>query len=169
MVAKMKHNRFFSTLMMLAISTSPLLQAQTTANKAGTPVSQSFDSLTVQAIKAAPNKATLYEIAFSTRDTLASDAEILLTFPPECDLSALEIAGSSTINGGWTLAKNRQQVTLRRTGLGDAIAPAKRVSLKLGLIKNPADFNAAHRVEVEIRPSAKKQASAKRQVEIGFK
>lgn len=169
MVVKMRHNLFLSIMLTLSVTQTPFLHAQTTANNSGTPVVQTFDSLTVQAIKAAPSKATLYEIAFSTRDTLASDAEIVVAFPPECDLSALEIAGSPNINGGWTLTKNRQQVTLRRTGLGDAIAPDKRVSLKLGLIKNPADFNTTHRVEVEIRPSAKNPASAKRQVEIGFK
>ena len=72
------------------------------------------------------------------------------------------------INSDWIITKNNCTVTLRRTGLGKAVLPGKQVSVKLGLIKNPADINAKHLVEVEIRFSAKKQAGAKR-VEIGFK
>lgn len=41
------------------------------------------------------------------------------------------------------LRKNRQQITLRRSGLGDAIAPGKRVGVKLGMIQNPAELTTA--------------------------
>lgn len=171
MVSKMQHLRLLNALFVVfTMVVAPTVFAQTNRTTTNaSPDSVLDDSLTVRALKATPNKATLYEIAFLTRDTLATDAKILLSFPPECDLSALEIVGSSNINGGWTLRKNRRQATLRRTGLGDAIAPGKRVGVKLGLIKNPTDFNTAHRVDVQIRPSAKKPTGAKRRVEVGFK
>jgi hypothetical protein len=107
------------------------------------------DSLTVQALRAQPGKPSLYELRFVTTDTLARDAEIVVIFPPAFDLSQLEIAGSSQINGGFKLERKGQEVHLRRTGLGEKIPPGRRLSLQLGLIVNPADFLASHQVTVQ--------------------
>jgi hypothetical protein len=164
----MKYLKFLFILLVALFATQ---SSKLFAQAANTPAAResAADSITIHALKAAPGKGSIYEIGFVTRDTLATDAEILLAFPPECDLSGLEIAGSSSIDGGWKLEKNGRNVTLRRTGLGHVVMPGRRAGVKLGLIKNPADFNATHRVEVEVRASAKKQAGAKAQGGIAFK
>lgn len=108
------------------------------------------DSLTVQALRAQPGKPSLYELRFVTTDTLARDAEIVVTFPRAFDLSQLEIAGSSQINGGFKLERKGQEVHLRRTGLGEKIPPGRSVSLQLGLVVNPPDFSASHQVTVQL-------------------
>ncbi len=118
--------------------------AQAAANTPGR------DSLTVQALRAQPGKPSLYELRFVTTDTLARDAEIVLTFPRAFDLSQLEIAGSSQINGGFKLERKGQEVHLRRTGLGERIPPGRKVSLQLGLVVNPPDFSASHQVTVQL-------------------
>lgn len=122
------------------------------------------DSLTVQALRAQPGKPSLYELRFVTTDTLARDAEIVVTFPRAFDLSQLEIAGSSQISGGFKLERKGQEVHLRRTGLGEKIPPGRKVSLQLGLIINPPDFSASHQVTVQLpaaTPSAKAVAANK--------
>ena len=108
------------------------------------------DSLTVQALRAQPGKPSLYELRFVTTDTLVRDAEIVVTFPRAFDLSQLEIAGSSQINGGFKLERKGQEVHLRRTGLGEKIPPGRKVSLQLGLVVNPPDFSASHQVTVQL-------------------
>jgi hypothetical protein len=112
------------------------------------------DSLTVHALRAEPGKPSLYELRFVTTDTLARDAEIIVTFPQAFDLSQLEIAGSSQINGGFKLERKGQAVYLRRTGLGEKIPPGRRVSLRLGLIVNPANLLASHQVTVQLPAAA---------------
>jgi hypothetical protein len=110
------------------------------------------DSLAVKALRAEPGKPSLYEVSFVTSDSLATNAAIVVTFPREFDLSQLEIAGSSTINGGFTLERKGQEVRLRRTGLGAKIPPGKKVSIQFGLIGNPLNFSASHQVRVQLPP-----------------
>ena len=96
------------------------------------------------------------------------DAELQLTIPADFDLTELEISGSKDINGGLRLSKNDRQVTVRRSGLGDAIPPGRRVSLKLGLIRNPTNTAATHTVDVVLRASAQKTPAASQRVVVGF-
>jgi hypothetical protein len=126
------------------------------------------DSLTVRALRAEPGKPSLYDLTFVTTDTLASDAEIIITFPRVFDLRPLEIAGSSAINGGFTLKRNGQEVRLRRTGLGDKVPPGRKVSVQLGLIVNPTDWAASPKVEVQIRASAQSANSIKKNPAVQF-
>ena len=116
-------------------------------------------ALKLRALRAEPGKVSLYELSFTTKDTLDSKAEMTFNFPPAFDLSALEIASSTNINGGFKILKEGNRVTVRRTGLGDPVPPGREVSLQLGLIKNPPDIFGAHEVAFEIasslRPSRK--------------
>lgn len=125
------------------------------------------DSLTVKALRAEPGKPSLYEVSFVTTDSLAATATIILTFPASFDLSQLEIAGSSTINGGFALARNGQEVQLRRTGLGSKIPPGKKVSIQLGLIVNPPNFSASHQVRVQL-PAARTAAASIKNKDVQF-
>jgi hypothetical protein len=139
---------------------------------AATPTAQSpgRDSLAVKALRAEAGKPSLYEVSFITTDTLASNAAIVMTFPAAFDLSQLEIAGSSTINGGFTLERKGQEVLLRRSGLGAKIPPGKKVSIQLGLIVNPANLSASHQVRVQLPPpsGAPTTAATPKNTEVQF-
>lgn len=137
------------TLLSFGMALAQEKQAQTSlAGK-----SSVFDSVSVHALWAEPGKASLYDLTFVTTDTLAADVEIVITFPRGFDLSPLEIAGSSDINGGFKLERKGQEVRLHRTGLGEKVPPGRKVSVKLGLIVNPNDLAAPHEVNVQLRAS----------------
>jgi len=125
------------------------------------------DSLAVKALRAEPGKPSLYEVSFVTTDSLAPNATLVVTFPREFDLRQLEIAGSSTINGGFTLERKGQEVRLRRSGLGAKIPPGKKVSIQLGLIGNPANLSASHQVRVQL-PAAAPSAATTKNKEVQF-
>jgi len=113
------------------------------------------ETLAVKAMRAAPQQASLYEIAFTTTDPLAADAEIRLTFPSAYDLKHFEIAGSTTILGGLSWKRDGQVVTLRRSGLGAVVPPGQKVSVQLGMIQNPSRFDTAEPLRIEVLPSPK--------------
>ncbi len=119
------------------------------------------DQLKVKAMRAAPRQTSLYEITFTTTETLAADAEIRVMFPSTYDLGGFEIAGSTTINGGFTFKREGQRVTIQRTGLGSSIPRGQKVSLQLGLIKNPPLFANAEPVRIEVLHSRKATTAAK--------
>ena len=150
---------------MLSFSTG-LAQSNVSASGKSA-VATGRDSLTVKALRAAPGKPSLYEVSFVTADSLAANALIVISFPKTFNLSQLEIAGSSTINGGFTLTRRGQEVQVRRTGLGAKISPGKRVSLQLGLIGNPASFSAAHQVRVQL-PATRAAAATTKNMDVQF-
>jgi hypothetical protein len=117
------------------------------------------EPMAIKALRAAPRQASIYEISFSTTEALAVDAEIRVVFPAAYDLSGLEIAGSTTINGGLTMTRDGQRVVVKRTGLGTVVPSGQRVSLQLGLIRNPSSFAAAEQVRVEVLHSKKATAA----------
>lgn len=141
----------FCALLSVLLIASPSWTQQNSLDRAANAApNPGRDSLAVHALRAEPGKPSLYELRFVTTDTLARDAEIVVTFPREFDLSQLEIAGSSQINGGFKLERKGQEVHLRRSGLGEKIPPGRRVSLQLGLIVNPADFSVSHQLTVQL-------------------
>lgn len=118
-------------------------------------LSSAQEKMTIKALRAAPRLASLYEISFVTSEALALDAEIRITFPASYDLGELDIAGSTTINGGLTLTRDGQRAIVKRTGLGTVVPRGQKVSLQLGLIKNPPIFANAEPVRIEVLHSQK--------------
>ncbi len=168
MLTNFKFNRFAALTLFFGTLLLSTGWAQPNLPPRGNPiVAAGRDSLTVKALRAAPGKPTLYEVSFVTTDSLAANALITISFPKTFDLSQLEIAGSSTINGGFTLTRNGQEVQVRRTGLGVPIAPGKRVSLQLGLIGNPSSFSASHQVRVQL-PALRAAAATTKNMDVQF-
>jgi hypothetical protein len=169
MMSKLSYNKtaalatiHISGVILVALLLSPVLaQQKSTPGTSAmvTAANSGRDSLAVKALRAEPGKPSLYEVSFVTTDSLSPNAVLAVTFPREFDLSQLEIAGSSTINGGFTLQRNDREVLLRRTGLGSKIPPGKKVSIQLGLIVNPANLSASHQVRVQL-PAAAPSAAA---------
>lgn len=166
--------KVFSSFFLLVFAVSagskaPLL-AQTANNiGAAQAISTAHDSLAIRALSPEPGRRCLYEITFTTSDTLSTRADLTLTFPAAFDLSALEIAGSAAIDGGLTLEKDRQRVTIRRTGRGTAIGPGQRIRLKMGLFQNPANIRTPYTIQAELRSRASQnKLSFKKTVRISF-
>lgn len=122
----------------------------------------------VRALAKQPGEVSLYEISFTTKDSLDRRAEIVLEFPAGLDLSLLRVASSTSINGGFKLTRDRNIVRVQRTGLGATVPPGKNVALQLGLIKNPAQPGSNVEVAIEIRSAAQTVQVAKKNYRIEF-
>ena len=122
----------------------------------------------MQALRAEPGKPSLYDVRFTTVDTLDARAELVFEFPAALDVSLLEVASSTTINGGFTITREGNRVRVLRTGLGATLPPGRQVEVKLGLITSPATL--AGNLEVgfsQIRASGQ-PAAAKKNYPIQF-
>ncbi len=128
------------------------------------------DSSEIQliAVKAKADKPGIYHLTFIAPDSLPNDAVIEMTFPPEFGLEPLEIAGSRDMTGGLRLQKNNQRVVVQRTGLGDPVPPGKPVTLKLGLIRNPAQLDSSYTVSMVLRNPGKPSIILEKQVRVRF-
>jgi len=167
MVTKLTLNKLAALIFVFGFYLSPVFAQPKSSSRGNSTVAAGRDSLAVKALRAAPGKSSLYEVSFVTMDSLAADAMIVISFPKAFDLSRLEIAGSSTINGGFTLARNGQEVQVRRTGLGAKIFPGKKVSIQLGLIGNPTSFSVSHQVRVQL-PATRTAAATTKNMDVQF-
>lgn len=164
----MSNSRFVSWCPVVILAASLLAaapgQAQTNPPAAARPDLP----VKVRALAAQPGEVSLYEISFTTADSLTRRAEIILDFPTEFDLSLLRVASSTSINGGFKLVRERNQVRVQRTGLGAVIPPGRKVELQLGLIKNPSRLTNSYEVGLEIRSSGQTVQVARKNHRIEF-
>lgn len=107
----------------------------------------------IQALRAEAGKPSVYEIAFTTSAALTPEAEFMIEFPAEFDLSQLQIAGSPDMSGGFTISRDKQKVLVQRSGLGQTVASGTRVRLRLGAIINPKNFDSNSEVILQFRAS----------------
>lgn len=124
--------------------------------------------ITVRALAKQPGEVSLYEVSFTTKDSLGRRAEIVLEFPAELDLSLLRLASSTSINGGFKISRDRNVVRVQRTGLGAVVPPGKNVALQLGLIKNPVQPASNVEVAIEIRSATQAVQVARKNYRIEF-
>lgn len=125
-------------MLMLAMFTSSFaVRGQDGPSTRQNNASTSLPEFSMRALRAEPGKPSLYEVRFTTADTLEAQAELVFEFPVALDLSLLEVASSTTINGGFKITHTRNTVHVRRTGLGAVVPPGRPVELKLGLITSP--------------------------------
>ncbi len=125
-------------------------------------------AFSMQALRAEAGKPSLYEIRYTTADTLDTQAELVFEFPAALDLRLLEIASSTTINGGFKLTREGSLVRVRRTGLGAAIPPGRQVELMLGLITSPATLAGNLEVTFMQRSASGNAAAGKKSYPIQF-
>jgi len=125
-------------------------------------------SPTMRALRAEAGKPSLYEVRFVTTDTLEAKAELEFEFPAALDLRQLEVASSTSINGGFTLVRERNIVRVRRTGLGAVVPPGSSVELQLGLITNPTPLPASLEVSFTQLRASGQAATSKRSYPVQF-
>ena len=109
----------------------------------------------MKALAAEFAKPSVYEIALTTASALEPDAEFVLDFPAEFDLSQLQIAGSPDMTGGFTLTRDKQKVMVKRSGFGQRVASGTAVRLRLGAIINPKNFESSSEVTLQVRASTR--------------
>ena len=108
------------------------------------------DSLVVQPLDSKINSNTLYKITFFSSVDIPSDAQIIMIFPSEFDLSQLSLAGSNKIDGGFLLTKDGQRIVVQRKGEGNIVGQRNKVDLLLSVIKNPRIENTAYQLQFQI-------------------
>lgn len=157
--------RLAGMVILLVTASSFTAQAQGPDTPQNNPPSSEFS---MRALQAGPGLPSLYDVRFTTADTLEREAELVFEFPAALDLSLLEVASSTTITGGFKITRERNVVRVRRTGLGDVVLPNRQVELKLGLIKSPELFSGNLAVSfTQVRASGK-PAAAKKSYPIQF-
>src|SRR5262245_10993691 len=70
----------------------------------------------LQALHAEANQPSVYEVTITSPQVLEADAEFVLEFPADFDLTTLMVAGSPDLTGGFTLAREEQRVRVQRSG-----------------------------------------------------
>jgi len=114
------------------------------------------DTIEVIAKHPESGKSSIYQINFVISRPIPSKAVIRVTFPDEFDLSDLMIAGSTTINGGFELAVNKQVLTMKRSGLGREIPANERIDVKFAIVKNPKEPADNYKIVIEILDETEK-------------
>lgn len=122
----------------------------------------------LRALRAEPGKPSLYDLRFTTSDTLDPLAEMVFEFPRELDLRQLQIASSTSINGGFKIFREGNVVRIRRTGLGETILPNRQVELQLGLIISPQSLLSNQEVAFEVRSATGKVTLARKRLAVQF-
>jgi hypothetical protein len=99
---------------------------------------------------------SIYQVKFSVSKPIPASAMFRVTFPPEFDLSDLLIAGSTTINGGFEIAVEKQVVVMKRSGLGKELPANQTADLKFAIVKNPGKPADDYKILIEILDGAEK-------------
>ncbi len=108
------------------------------------------DIIEVSAKNGEAEAATIYTVSFTVAQSIPARAIIRISFPPEFDISDLQVVGSSTINGGFEHRIDNQILTLTRSGLGREIAPNEKADVKFAIVKNPPVAKSDYIFVVEI-------------------
>jgi len=85
----------------------------------------------------APGTTNNVAVNFTSTNAIPTDGKIIVGFPTGFDLPENVTATSQTIDGGFTVSKAGQIVTVERTGSGIETAPGT-ISLVFEQVKNPA-------------------------------
>ena len=130
----------FATLVLVAMLATSLL------------VSNSYgeNSINFFPKDATTEALTIYILEFSLEQPIPANANFRFTFPAEFDLAMVEIAGSSSINGGFEVSVKENQVQIARSGLGDEVPAGKKTDLKFALVKNPTEKKDDYPVTITI-------------------
>lgn len=81
--------------------------------------------------------STIYEVKFTASVEIAAKAMFKLTFPASFDLSKVRMAGSETINGGFSVKLDKKKVLITRSGLGRVVKTGEAVKFQFATVKNP--------------------------------
>jgi hypothetical protein len=122
----------------------------------------------LQALRAEANQPSVYEITITSPQVLEADAEFVLEFPADFDLTVLMVAGSPDMTGGFTLTREEQRVRVQRSGVGVRVAANTPVRLRLGAIINPGKLESDYQISVQARPAISAALPAVQKAKVEF-
>jgi len=99
---------------------------------------------------------SIYQVKFSVSKPIPANAMFRVIFPLEFDLSDLLIAGSTTINGGFEIAVEKQVVVMKRSGLGKEVPANQSADLKFAIVRNPDKPADDYKILIEILDGGEK-------------
>lgn len=99
--------------------------------------------------------STIYELSFTTDDSLPTDGKVIITFESGAGfgITGVSVASSanSNLTGGFsTINGSGNVVTLERDGTGNAIVGAVAVTINIANVTNPTDVG-SYEVSIETR------------------
>ena len=112
-------------------------------------VSQEIDSVSIAPLNPKVGTYTLYQVSFVYQDSISANDRFSLVFPEAFDLSRVTLAGSKSMNGGFTVSVRDSVLEIRRNGEGRIISPGEQVDLLFSVVKNP--LNAANNYIIQFR------------------
>jgi hypothetical protein len=119
------------------------------------------NTIALEAIHPQTNERSIYVVNISLDQEILPTAKILVTFPANFDLTEVIIAGSTTINGGFELLKEKSTVILKRSGLGRVIKHGEKVDVKFANVRNPSTPADNYTIKVEIQNTLEAKAIGK--------
>jgi hypothetical protein len=122
----------------------------------------------LQALRAEANQPSVYEVTITTAQVLEADAEFILEFPQDFDLTMLMVAGSPDMTGGFTLTREEQRVRVQRTDAGVRVAADSPVRLRLGAIMNPGKLEGDYQISIQVRPALSAALSVAQKTKVEF-
>lgn len=122
----------------------------------------------LRALHAEAAQPSVYELTFTAQEAIPSEAEFVLEFPADFDLSRVKLASSDEMKGGFTVTVAQQKVYVKRSGLGPRVAAGTQVKLCVGVIVNPPELNTPQRASVQWRRNAQAALPAAQQHIIQF-
>lgn len=129
---------------------------------------ESLDSLEIIPLNQKISSNTLYKISFISKVEIPKDAQFVINFPDGFDLSKVNLAGSNSIDGGFEVVVNNQQITIKRRGEGQTIEPGKRANVMFSVVKNPGNINTDYPIEFQILNSEQTALSNKEIFSVSF-
>lgn len=99
--------------------------------------SQEIDSVSVVPLNPKVATNTLYQVNFVSPVIIDNDALFSLTFPSEFDISNTTVAGSKSMDGGFTVSVQDSVLQIKRRGEGKSVNVGTPQNLMFSVVKNP--------------------------------
>ncbi len=109
------------------------------------------NSVEVITLNSEAGAGSLYTLNFTLPDTLQPNAVLEIEFPPGFDLSKVNLAGSTSINGGFKVSVQGQTIKVSRKGKGGVKYPGDKVDLKFSTVINSSNSDDQYPILVNLK------------------
>lgn len=96
-----------------------------------------LDSLSIDPVNNRGGQQSIYILNFSILDTIPPGAQWEINFPAGFDLSKVLLAGSNSINGGFSVQVTGQNILISRSGQGFPLRAGINYDLAFANVNNP--------------------------------
>ncbi len=96
-----------------------------------------IDSLSIDPVNNRGGQQSIYILNFSLSDTIPPAAQWQINFPAGFDLGKVLLAGSNSINGGFSVQVTGQRILISRSGQGSILRTGINYDLAFANVNNP--------------------------------